>query len=107
VLLAFSLVLKSLNNAAPPAITVKRLRNAVALLTALATVVRLELALVVLPVALSLVLMRRMSLVSALRAGMIGGFGSLGMFSHIKAAWMPLGTLEAEANYVAAWYTFG
>lgn len=52
--------------------------RAIALLTATATIVRLELALVVLPLAAVLVICGRMSLPSALGAGMAGGFGALG-----------------------------
>lgn len=52
---------------------------AVVLLTAVATTVRLEIALLVLPITLGLVAKREMSLTSALAAGMLGGFGSLGM----------------------------
>lgn len=50
----------------------------VALLTSVATVIRLEVALLAVPIALALVVHRRMSFGAALSAGMVGGFGSLG-----------------------------
>jgi hypothetical protein len=55
----------------------------VALLTAAATVVRLELALMVVPLAINLVVLKRMSFTAALTAGLAGGFGSLGKFKPV------------------------
>ncbi|BEJ14670.1 hypothetical protein CspHIS471_0404370 [Cutaneotrichosporon sp. HIS471] len=65
VVLAFSLLLRD------------RLWSGIALLTATATVLRLEIALLAIPTALALVIQRRLSFPSALSAGMVGGFGSL------------------------------
>jgi len=52
--------------------------HAIAILTAAATVIRLELALMAVPLAINLVVLKRIPFLSALGAGMAGGFGSLG-----------------------------
>lgn len=75
---SISLILRSTGLSIPDPIKKRRLRNAVALLTAVSTVVRLEIALFLLPTTLSMVLQRRMSLKDAIVYGMIGGAGSLG-----------------------------
>ncbi|WVQ70934.1 hypothetical protein IAR50_000459 [Cryptococcus sp. DSM 104548] len=65
-------------------------RNAIITLTALATIVRLELALFVLPLALSLVVLKRASVGQVISWGFIGGFGSLAVTSPIDyTLWLP------------------
>jgi alpha-1,6-mannosyltransferase len=81
VLFGISFILRSSGLSIPEPIRRKRLRNAICLLTAAATIVRLEIALFLLPVVLSLVIQRKLSLSSALLYGIIGGVGSLGMFT--------------------------
>lgn len=63
----------------------------IVILTAVATVIRLEVALLVLPTALVLVLTGRMSLGSALGAGIAGGIGSLGEYDRTLTllTWQP------------------
>lgn len=56
---------------------VASLRKAVIALTALATIVRLELALFVIPLALSLLINRQAGFGQVLKWGILGGFGSL------------------------------
>lgn len=51
-------------------------------MTATATVIRLELALFVLPTVLSLVILGRATLFQAISNGAVGGLGSLRMFLH-------------------------
>ncbi|WVN85423.1 uncharacterized protein L203_100569 [Cryptococcus depauperatus CBS 7841] len=66
------------------------LRRAVVVLTALATVVRLELALFVLPLALSLVMARKVSIRQVVVWGMLGGLGSLVVSSPVDyTLWLP------------------
>ncbi|WWD17880.1 hypothetical protein CI109_102324 [Kwoniella shandongensis] len=89
VLLSMSYLIRA-KSSSPESITTKRLRNAIVLLTALATVVRLELALFVLPVVLSLVLSGQITVGQAIRWGMVGGFGSLAISSPIDLTlWRP------------------
>ena len=91
VILAFSLILRTahrqdlaiLTTTASEASGARRSHSrilplALALLTFTATVVRLELAPLVATVALVLVLQSRLSLVHALIAGAVGGFGGIG-----------------------------
>ncbi|ODO07261.1 hypothetical protein L198_00840 [Cryptococcus wingfieldii CBS 7118] len=67
-----------------------QLRNAIIILTALATIVRLELALFVLPLALSLVVLQRATIGQVIQWGLIGGFGSLAITSPIDyTLWLP------------------
>lgn len=56
---------------------VASLRKAVIALTALATIVRLELALFVIPLALSLLINRQVGFGQVLKWGILGGFGTL------------------------------
>ncbi|GMK58663.1 hypothetical protein CspeluHIS016_0601050 [Cutaneotrichosporon spelunceum] len=78
VVLAFSLLLRD------------RLWTGIALLTATATVIRLEVALLAIPIALALVIQRRLSFLSALSAGLVGGFGSLTISAVIDyKLWSP------------------
>lgn len=85
VLFGISFILRSSGLSIPEPIRRKRLRNAICLLTAVSTVVRLEIALFLLPVVLSLVIQRRLSLGSALLYGIIGGVGSLGMSTPVAS----------------------
>lgn len=78
VLFGVSLILRSSGLSIPEPIRRKRLRNAIGLLTAASTIVRLEIALFLLPVVLSLVIQRRLSLSNALLYGAVSGIGSLG-----------------------------
>ncbi|WVR05888.1 hypothetical protein IAU60_002914 [Kwoniella sp. DSM 27419] len=90
VLLSTSLLLRAGSKTSPPIVNVKRTRNAVLLFTALATVVRLELALFLLPTALSLVLIRRASLAQVIAWGSLGGFGSLAISAPLDyLLWRP------------------
>lgn len=66
-----------------PSISKRRIQVAIVLMTATATVVRLELALFILPTVLSLILRRRLTLRQAVAYGAIGGFGSLCQSVHI------------------------
>ena len=74
---AISLILRSNSHSIPAQVASKRIRNAIIMLTATATVVRLELAVFLLPVVLSLVVLGKLSLVQAMTAGAAGGLGSL------------------------------
>jgi hypothetical protein len=78
VIFGISLILRSSGLSIPQLIRQKRLRNAIGLLTAVSTVVRLEIALFLLPVVLSLVIQGRLSLKDAVLYGMISGLGALG-----------------------------
>ncbi|RXK35039.1 hypothetical protein M231_07692 [Tremella mesenterica] len=78
VMSSVSLILRS-TLSCPELVKQRRLSAAIALLTGLATVIRLELAIFVLPLTLTLVVTRRLSLMAALRAGILGGFGSLAL----------------------------
>ncbi|KIR67776.1 alpha-1,6-mannosyltransferase [Cryptococcus bacillisporus CA1873] len=69
---------------------VASLRKAVIALTALATIVRLELALFVIPLALSLLINRHAGLGQVLKWGILGGFGSLSISSAVDYhLWLP------------------
>jgi hypothetical protein len=83
VLFGISFILRSSGLSIPEPIRRKRLRNAIYLLTAVSTIVRLEIALFLLPVVLSLVIQRRISLSNALLYGVVGGVGSLGMSTRV------------------------
>jgi alpha-1,6-mannosyltransferase len=78
VIFGISLILRSSGLSIPQAIRRKRLRNAIGLLTAVSTIVRLEIALFLLPVVLSLVVQGRLSLKDAVLYGMTSGLGALG-----------------------------
>ncbi|WVQ85565.1 hypothetical protein IAT38_007731 [Cryptococcus sp. DSM 104549] len=91
VLYSISLILGA-SGGAPAARREKKqsLRKAIVLLTALAAVVRLELALFVLPVALSLVLCGQATVGEVFGWGVLGGFGSLAISSPIDYfLWTP------------------
>jgi hypothetical protein len=88
VLFGISLILRSSGLSIPQPIRKKRLRYAIGLLTAVSTIVRLEIALFLLPVVLSLVIQRRISFTSALFYGVISGLGSLGMSSSTPRQWL-------------------
>jgi len=83
VLFGVSFILRSSGLSIPEPIRRKRLRNAICLLTAVSTIVRLEIALFLLPVVLSLVIQQKLSLGDALLYGILGGVGSLGMSSPV------------------------
>jgi alpha-1,6-mannosyltransferase len=83
VIIGISLILRSGITAVPWRITRRRLRDGIILLTATTTLIRLELALFVLPVVLSLVLLGRLSVRQAVVYGATGGFGSLRASLHI------------------------
>ncbi|KAE8539940.1 hypothetical protein D1P53_003878 [Cryptococcus gattii VGV] len=69
---------------------VASLRKAVIALTALATIVRLELALFVIPLALSLLINRQAVFGQVLKWGILGGFGSLSISSAVDYhLWLP------------------
>ncbi|KAL0252632.1 hypothetical protein I308_102024 [Cryptococcus tetragattii IND107] len=69
---------------------VASLRKAVIALTALATIVRLELALFVIPLALSLLINRQAGFGQVLKWGILGGFGSLSISSAVDYhLWLP------------------
>ncbi|WVF70624.1 hypothetical protein IAT40_005416 [Kwoniella sp. CBS 6097] len=90
VILSISLLLRAGMKTGPPAISTRRTRNAIIFLTSLATVVRLEIALFILPVALSLVLTKRATLGQVIKWGMIGGFGSLAISAPLDyTLWKP------------------
>ncbi|WVQ97304.1 hypothetical protein IAU59_004415 [Kwoniella sp. CBS 9459] len=90
VILSISLLLRAGTKSGPASVSARRTRNAIILLTALATVVRLEIALFLLPVALSLVLSKRASIGQVIRWGMIGGFGSLAVSAPLDyTLWKP------------------
>ncbi|KAK8865936.1 hypothetical protein IAR55_001085 [Kwoniella newhampshirensis] len=87
---SISLILRSKSSSSPETVTIKRSRTAIVLLTALVTIVRLELALFLLPIALSLVVSGRISVRQAVTWGMLGGFGSLAISSPIDLTlWRP------------------
>ncbi|KAK4686684.1 hypothetical protein P7C73_g3445, partial [Tremellales sp. Uapishka_1] len=88
VLLAYSWLLRSVRNVAPESIHTKRIRNAIILLTAVSTVIRLEIALLLLPLCLALILTGKSTVWAVVKAGMTGGFGSLGilLFDPVRAA---------------------
>ncbi|CAK9787343.1 hypothetical protein CC85DRAFT_327138 [Cutaneotrichosporon oleaginosum] len=68
----------------------EKLWAGIALLTATATVIRLEVALLAVPTALALVVQRRLSLPAALGAGIAGGFGALALSAPLDyALWAP------------------
>ena len=75
--LFISLILRTTASTSLP-IRVTRLRKAIIVLTATATVTRLEIALFLLPVVCSLLFTRRVSIVGAFTSGLIGGLGALG-----------------------------
>jgi alpha-1,6-mannosyltransferase len=75
-MLSVSLILKT-SPSIPAAINRARFRKAVILLTATATIIRLELALFVLPTVLSLIQSRRITWREGITWGAFGGFGSL------------------------------
>lgn len=77
VILSISLLLR-VSLSIPAKVQAARIRKTVILLTATATILRLELALFLLPIILSLVIQREVSFMSALAYGVIGGLGSLG-----------------------------
>lgn len=76
---AISTLLRSLRSSSFSTSGQQDVRTAVIILTATATLVRLEIALFLLPTILSLVLLGRLSIRKALSCGVIGGFGSLSM----------------------------
>jgi len=78
VLFGISLILRSSGLSIPEPIRRKRLRNAIGLLTAVSTIVRLEIALFLLPIVLSLVVQRRISFSNALIYGAFSGLCALG-----------------------------
>lgn len=84
VILSISLLLR-VSLSIPAKVQVARIRKTVILLTATATILRLELALFLLPIVLSLVIQRKVSFMSALAYGVIGGLGSLGESCSIGA----------------------
>ncbi|TXT11214.1 hypothetical protein VHUM_01965 [Vanrija humicola] len=64
--------------------------SAIAILTAAATVIRLEIALFVVPTALSLAVQKKISFASAIAAGALGGFGSLAIAAPVDyTLWAP------------------
>ncbi|OCF33338.1 hypothetical protein I316_05080 [Kwoniella heveanensis BCC8398] len=90
VILSISLLLRAGTRTGPPAVSIRRTRNAIILLTSLATIVRLEIALFLLPVTLSLVLAKRATVSQVIRWGMIGGFGSLAVSAPLDyTLWKP------------------
>ncbi|WVW82300.1 hypothetical protein I302_104306 [Kwoniella bestiolae CBS 10118] len=104
VLLSISFILRSGSKSAPPSITTKRLRTAVILLTALATVVRLELALFLIPTAISLVIERKATLTQVVGWGMLGGFGSLALSSPIDyTLWIPTIPHPSLPTFTSPW----
>ena len=76
VMLSISLILKT-SPSIPAAINRARYRKAIIILTATATVIRLELGLFVLPTVLSLIRLRKITWREGFTWGAIGGFGSL------------------------------
>ena len=78
VLFGISLILRSSGLSIPEPIRRKRLRNAIGLLTAVSTIVRLEIALFLLPIVLSLVVQQRISFSNALIYGAFSGLCGLG-----------------------------
>ncbi|KAK6905709.1 hypothetical protein I203_106539 [Kwoniella mangroviensis CBS 8507] len=104
VLLSISLILRSGSRSAPETVTAKRLRISIILLTALATVVRLELALFLIPVALSLVLTGKATLSQVVGWGMLGGFGSLTISSPIDyTLWIPTIPHPSLPTFTSTW----
>lgn len=87
VLFGISLILRSSGLSIPHPIRRKRLRNAIGLLTAVSTVIRLEIALFLLPVVLSLVIQRRLSLADAILYGAVGGLGASGKWNGLHGSW--------------------
>lgn len=77
VLLGISLLVRS-TGSLPGQVKAIRTRNAIHALTVVATVVRLEIALFLLPIVLSLVIQRHISFTKALVTGIVGGVGALG-----------------------------
>ncbi|WWC66278.1 uncharacterized protein I206_100179 [Kwoniella pini CBS 10737] len=104
VLLSISLILRSGSKSAPSNVTTKRQRTAIILLTALSTVVRLELALLLIPTALSLVILRRASLAQVVGWGMLGGFGSLAISSPMDyILWRPTIPHPSLPTFTSTW----
>jgi alpha-1,6-mannosyltransferase len=83
VLLSFSWLLRSFSNSAPPRVTAWRRHLSIFLLTFLATNARLELAAFVIPLALTLVLLRKVNLAAAFSFGALGGFGVVRAYHHM------------------------
>ncbi|ORX35947.1 Alg9-like mannosyltransferase family-domain-containing protein [Kockovaella imperatae] len=77
VTLSFSLILRSGISSIPAKVSSARIRKSIILLTATATIIRLELAALLLPIVLSLLMFGRLTLETALIAGTVGGIGSL------------------------------
>ncbi|WWC86248.1 uncharacterized protein L201_001121 [Kwoniella dendrophila CBS 6074] len=104
VLLSISLILRSNAKSAPISVSIKRQRTAIIVLTALATIVRLELALFLLPLAISLVVLRKASLSQVISWGMLGGFGSLAISSPIDyILWKPTIPHPSLPTFTSTW----
>jgi len=103
VLSGISFTLHSSGLSIPKPIRRKRLRNAICLLTAVSTVVRLEIALFLLPVVLSLVIQRRLSLGNALLYGIIGGVGSLGMSPPVASTSLTYQSYQHQSTYISGY----
>ena len=71
-----SLIIRA-TTACPPAVKLRRFATAISILTAAATVIRMELALFLLPLTLTLVASGRLSLAKAIKSGAYGGFHGL------------------------------
>lgn len=82
-LLGISLIIRSSATSLPGEVKIKRIRGGIQVLTAMATVVRLEIALFLLPVVLSLVIQRRITVWKAIYYGAVAGICALGGWSHL------------------------
>ena len=80
VLIGISLLIRS-TGSLPEKVKAIRIKKAIYVLTVVATIVRLEVALFLLPIVLSLVIQRRISFRQALVSGIIGGVGALCKYS--------------------------
>ncbi|ORY32271.1 Alg9-like mannosyltransferase family-domain-containing protein [Naematelia encephala] len=90
VVLFISLVLRANSKSAPSKVSNKRRFYAIGILTAVASIVRLEIALFLLPNVLALVFLKRIPLHVALIFGALGGLGAVYMTNDYKyTQWRP------------------
>ncbi|WRT64150.1 uncharacterized protein IL334_001079 [Kwoniella shivajii] len=104
VLLSISLILRAGSKSAPKSVSARRQKTAVILLTALSTVIRLESALFLIPLSVSLVFTRRATLSQVVQWGMLGGFGSLAISSSIDyTLWKPTIPHKSLPTFTSTW----
>ncbi|RSH92921.1 dolichyl-P-Man:Man(7)GlcNAc(2)-PP-dolichol alpha-1,6-mannosyltransferase [Saitozyma podzolica] len=106
VLLSFSWLLRSFSNSAPPRVTAWRRHLSIFLLTFLATNARLELAAFVIPLALTLVLLRKVNLAAAFSFGALGGFGVVLIAGPIDHELWSRALPHASLPQFTSWWQF-